>query len=143
MVQDAQDHHLKSGVLVPFQGKQGYSLLWVMSSVEESQCREKLERAKNLAYNGLPYIFEAVSHVVFGKERILTKRESETLYWIAEGLKTQDVAQKLFVTTVTVEKHVSSACHKLGAKNRTHCIRIANDLGLLIAGETQLDYDIL
>ena len=44
----------------------------------------------------------------------LTKRESEVLALIAEGLSNAGVAQKLVVTISAVERHVSSIFDKLG-----------------------------
>lgn len=142
MVEDAKRHGLRSGVLIPFHGRSGYSLLWVMSSNEEAQCREELEYAKAKAYDILPFIYEAVNKVVFGDKPILTKREIDVIYWVAEGLSTEEVAKRIYISPVTVEKHVANACKKLEAKNRTQCVRMAINLGLLIPRETSFNYSI-
>jgi DNA-binding NarL/FixJ family response regulator len=44
----------------------------------------------------------------------LTKRESEVLALIAEGLSNAGVAQQLVVTVAAVERHVTSIFDKLG-----------------------------
>ena len=44
----------------------------------------------------------------------LTKRESEVLALIAEGLSNAGVAQELVITISAVERHVSSIFDKLG-----------------------------
>lgn len=142
MVDDARAHGLRSGVLIPFHGRSGYSLFWIMSPKEESESIDALESAKRMVYELLPFIYESVKTVVFGQESILTKREKEVLYWIAEGLNTDEVSKKLFISPVTVEKHVANACGKLEARNRTQCVRIAMNLGLLVPGETSFDYSI-
>lgn len=142
MVDDARKHGLCSGVLIPFHGRAGYSLFWIMSSNDISISRDNLENAKRFAYEILPYMYEAVCRVVFGNKSILSKREKEVLYWIAEGLTTDQVSDKLFISSVTVEHHVKNACAKLDAKNRTQCVRIALNLGLIIPGETGFNYSI-
>lgn len=62
-VNDAKEHGLNSGVLVPFHGESGYALLWIMSSLSESECRDDLVSAKNIAYDLLPFIYESVKKV--------------------------------------------------------------------------------
>jgi len=140
MVDDAFTHGFRSGVLIPFHGRTGYSLLWIMSPKNENESRHCLELIKRRSYEILPFIYEAVTQTVFGNKPILTKRETEVLYWIAEGLRTDETGEKLKISPATVEKHVSNACTKLEAKNRTQCVRIALNLGVIIPGETSFNY---
>jgi two-component system nitrate/nitrite response regulator NarL len=53
----------------------------------------------------------------FAFER-LTPREDEVLRLLAEGLTDRQIGEALTISTRTVETHVSSVLHKLGAKNR-------------------------
>ena len=142
MVDDAKEHGLNGGVLVPFHGRAGYSLLWIMSSLSDNDCRDELVSAKNIAYDMFPFVYESVKKVFFGGRPILSKREAEVLYWVAEGLRTEDVSQKLCISAVTVEKHIANSCKKLDAKNRTQCVRMAVNLGLLIPRETCFDFSV-
>jgi len=142
MVEDAKEHGLRSGVLIPFHGRTGYSLLWIMSSLEHALVRSQLEIFKQETYAILPHIFEATTKIVFGGLRILTKRETECLYWAAEGKNTEAIGQVLFISPATVEKHITHAVTKLDAMNRSHAIRIARDLGLLMAREDTFSYSI-
>ncbi len=48
----------------------------------------------------------------------LTKREMEVLTLVAEGLSNREIAQQLWVTTRTVEFHVSNILKKLGVASR-------------------------
>ena len=48
----------------------------------------------------------------------LTGREAEVLRLLADGLTDREIAGALTISTRTVETHVSSILHKLGAKNR-------------------------
>ncbi len=53
----------------------------------------------------------------------LTPREAEVLGRLAEGLTDHEIAQALTLSPRTVEMHVSSVLHKLGARNRAEAAR--------------------
>ena len=61
----------------------------------------------------------------------LSPRETEVLTLIAEGLSNREVAGQLGVTEATAEKHMTSLLTKLGAKDRTHAVRLALERGIL------------
>jgi ATP/maltotriose-dependent transcriptional regulator MalT len=61
----------------------------------------------------------------------LTAREAEVLDGIVAGLRNAEIARRLFVSTKTVEHHVSSILTKLGARSRADAIVIAGELGLV------------
>jgi DNA-binding CsgD family transcriptional regulator len=48
----------------------------------------------------------------------LTARESEVLALVAEGLTNAEIARRLVLSVRTVDRHVSSVLHKLGAPSR-------------------------
>ncbi|MFT6993200.1 MAG: two-component system response regulator DesR, partial [Paraglaciecola sp.] len=48
-----------------------------------------------------------------------------------DGLTTEDIAKKLFLSTGTVRNYLSSASSKLNAKNRIEAARIAHQNGWL------------
>ena len=51
--------------------------------------------------------------------QVLTARERDVHRLLAEGLSDRDIAVALTISHRTVETHVSSILHKLGAQNRT------------------------
>jgi DNA-binding CsgD family transcriptional regulator/tetratricopeptide (TPR) repeat protein len=61
----------------------------------------------------------------------LTSREVEVLGLVATGLTNAQVAQKLFLSPRTVQRHLNSIYHKLGVSSRTAATRFAIDHGLL------------
>ena len=66
------------------------------------------------------------------KEEVqLTKRELEVLIDISDGLKSQEIAEKLFISERTVEAHRGNIMKKLEAKNMAELIKKAMNIGLL------------
>ena len=53
----------------------------------------------------------------------LTTREEEVLRFLADGLTDREIAGALTISPRTVETHVSSVLHKLGARNRAEAAR--------------------
>lgn len=62
---------------------------------------------------------------------VLTRRELEVLTLIAEGLTNSEIADKLFVSTLTVDTHRKNLLVKLGARNSAALVRIALERGLI------------
>jgi predicted ATPase/DNA-binding CsgD family transcriptional regulator len=61
----------------------------------------------------------------------LTPREMEVLGLVAEGLTNPQVAQKLFLSPRTVQRHLNSVYRKLGVSSRAAATRLALEHGLL------------
>ncbi|MFW1678766.1 response regulator [Pontibacter sp. JAM-7] len=55
----------------------------------------------------------------------LTERESEVLYWIANGKTNRDIGEILDMSPRTVNKHLEQVFPKLGVENRTAAAGIA------------------
>jgi DNA-binding NarL/FixJ family response regulator len=53
----------------------------------------------------------------------LTARELEVLRLLADGMTDREIAASLTISTRTVETHVGSILHKLGARNRAEAAR--------------------
>ena len=60
----------------------------------------------------------------------LTSREVEVLRLVAEGMTSARIAKELFVSTRTVETHITSIYHKLGVSSRAAATRFALEHGL-------------
>jgi two-component system response regulator DesR len=61
----------------------------------------------------------------------LSDKERHALRLAKDGLTTEDIAKKLFLSTGTVRNYLSSASSKLNAKNRIEAARIAHQNGWL------------
>ncbi|MFQ5340232.1 MAG: response regulator [Anaerolineae bacterium] len=64
-------------------------------------------------------------------EDTLTPREHEVLVLLSEGLRNQEIADRLVISVRTVKVHVSNILDKLGASNRTEAVAEARQRGLL------------
>jgi DNA-binding CsgD family transcriptional regulator len=65
------------------------------------------------------------------EQGMLSKRESEVLKWILEGLTSQAIADKLFITLHTVKSHRKNMLEKTNAKNMADLIHYAITEGLI------------
>ncbi len=61
----------------------------------------------------------------------LTPREQEVMTFVAEGLSTNQISERLFISPKTVENHRSSIMRKLDIHNTIEVARYAAKLGLI------------
>jgi len=61
----------------------------------------------------------------------LTEREGDIIRLVASGLTNPQIAERLLISTSTVNFHVHNILDKLGAKTRTEAVSIASREGLL------------
>ena len=62
----------------------------------------------------------------------LTEREVEVLRLMAEGLKNQEIADRLVVSLNTIRYHSKNIFGKLGVDNRTSAVAHAREIHVLI-----------
>jgi DNA-binding CsgD family transcriptional regulator len=65
-----------------------------------------------------------------GRDAALTERERQVAGLVAAGASNPEIAQALFLSRKTVERHVSNALAKLGARNRV-------ELATMLSGEVE------
>jgi DNA-binding NarL/FixJ family response regulator len=63
--------------------------------------------------------------------RAVTDREEEVLKLVAEGHSTKEIAELLFISVKTVERHRSNILAKLGLRDRLELTRYAIRAGLI------------
>jgi DNA-binding NarL/FixJ family response regulator len=61
---------------------------------------------------------------------LLTRREKEILKLIAQGLTDKEIAEKVFLSSLTVISHRKNILSKLGLKNKAEITRFAMENGL-------------
>lgn len=67
----------------------------------------------------------------YESKQTLSEREQEVLRAIAQGKKTAEIAEMLFVSTNTIEFHRKHILHKLGATNMAELIKKAIEQGYI------------
>jgi len=68
-----------------------------------------------------------------GNAAHLTAREVEVIRLLADGLRNGEIAERLVVSTRTIDHHVSAVLRKLGVKSRGEAVAAASRSGLLDA----------
>ena len=58
-------------------------------------------------------------------QTLITKREREIVSHLAEGLNSNEVAERLFISLETVKCHRKNIIEKTGARNTAHLIWLA------------------
>ncbi|SFO39381.1 two component transcriptional regulator, LuxR family [Algoriphagus ornithinivorans] len=93
----------------------------------KSISKKALIQALNNAIEGIPTFPESTGENTQGSEtysklNILSKREKEIAYLIAEGLTSAEIAEKLFLSDLTVNTHRRNLIQKLGLKNSAQLV---------------------
>jgi LuxR family quorum sensing-dependent transcriptional regulator len=120
----ATDFGLARGLMIPVpREKGGLGVVWFGGTRMQPDAR-----TRPLLHLLALYTFErlrsACGHSLERKPP-LTHREREVLVWAAQGKSAWEIGEILRIAKRTVDEHVQSACHKLGAANRTQAVAIA------------------
>jgi DNA-binding NarL/FixJ family response regulator len=111
------------------QGAAGY----VLKNASPEELAEALTRVRA----GKKYFSEEVQELLLQPTPpvpavpLLTRREKEVLALIANGLTSQDIADRLFVSALTIETHRRNLLTKFEVNNTASLIRLAAQHGLL------------
>jgi DNA-binding NarL/FixJ family response regulator len=93
--------------------------------------KQELKLAIDTTMKGKTYMSFSVAETLRhssskqGEQPLLTRREKEVLALIAEGLTNREIAEKLFISTTTVDTHRNSLLTKLNAKNTASLVKQA------------------
>jgi DNA-binding NarL/FixJ family response regulator len=104
--------------------------------LKSSDTTEILEAIKQVI-SGQQYISKSVDDLLKGKPNtnndlpVLTRREVEVLKLIADGLTNQEIAEKLFISSWTVDSHRKNLLLKFNAKNTAILVKTAVTRGII------------
>jgi len=104
--------------------------------LKSSDTTEILEAIKQVI-SGHQFISKSVEDLLKGKLSInsnlpvLTRREVEVLKLIADGLTNQEIADKLFISSWTVDSHRKNLLLKFNAKNTAILVKTAVTSGII------------
>lgn len=103
--------------------------------------REELINAINKVMDGNVYLSKAANEKILQQLQeldispknipVLTRREKEILLLLEQGLTSQEIAIKLFLSNYTVDTHRRNMLQKLNVHNTQSLLKAANNLGLL------------
>ena len=102
--------------------------------VLKNATREELVEGITTVYAGKTFLsFEAGQTLrkITDTAVILTRRETEILELIAQGMTNNEIASKLFVSSTTVDTHRKNLLSKFGVKNTASLIRAAVQLQII------------
>ncbi|GAB3669276.1 response regulator [Streptomyces sparsus] len=96
---------------------------------------EDLVTAVHTAAAGRTTLAPSVAHRLLNRLRTpgtaLTRRETEVLVAVADGLSNQAIGHRLHLTEGTVKSHLARIYVKLGVDSRTAAVATATGLGLI------------
>jgi len=107
-------------------GARGYLL--------KSSPPEEIIKAIETVFSGKTYFSAEVSDLLRtseSKPMYISKREKEVLQLIAKGLTNNEIADKLFLSPLTVDSHRKNLIAKLGVKNTAEMISYAINTGII------------
>ncbi|MEV3973007.1 response regulator transcription factor [Streptomyces sp. NPDC050698] len=116
-------------------GASGYVLKSVADRDLVAACRAAM-RDEPFLYPGAitALIRNYLDRACHGEEtpdQILTPREEEVLKLVAEGHSSKEIADLLFISIKTVQRHRANLLHKLGLRDRLDLTRYAIRAGLI------------
>ncbi|WP_030543826.1 response regulator transcription factor [Streptomyces albus] len=116
-------------------GASGYVLKSVADRDLVEACRATM-RGEPFLYPGavnalIRNYLESVREGQSPPARAITEREEEILKLVAEGHTSQEIADLLFISVKTVERHRANLLQKLGLKDRLELTRYAIRVGLI------------
>jgi DNA-binding CsgD family transcriptional regulator len=120
---EAREFEVRCGASFPMRAVDGTVGLVTYTSDEEDVLLDVLnERGPQLlvAAHQIADGYTATEAVPEPEGNPLSPREREALIWVAEGCTSEEVAERMFITTSAVNYHLGNATRKLRARNRHH-----------------------
>lgn len=104
--------------------------------------RAELINAINQVMDGTIYLSKAANDKIieqlqgYGLSQknvpVLTRRESEILQLLSQGLTSGEIATKLFLSNYTVDTHRKNMLQKFNVHNTQSLMKVVRDLGIII-----------
>lgn len=103
-----------------------------ISHIKDPYCDQK-PALSFIGLNGEPSFYNvdvaAEDLLLVDEEKQITNREHEVLNLLITGLKSTEIAQKLFISKLTVDTHRKNLLHKLKAENTAELVSKAIRMG--------------
>jgi LuxR family transcriptional regulator, activator of conjugal transfer of Ti plasmids len=133
---EAGSYGINTGYSIPIAGRSGECGLFSVAAHQECVLLDALGPSGHLVYLlGLQlhdhFLGLTTRSAPDLREDTLTARELECLKWAAEGLTTEQIADRVMISAATVNYHFNKIVTKLDAANRHHAAIKAVRLGLI------------
>jgi DNA-binding NarL/FixJ family response regulator len=107
-----------------------------MGYVLKNSSEEEITQAIQDIMKGKKHLGFEVNEILKQSEKadggpILSRRETEVLKYIADGFINQEIADKMFISPLTVDSHRKNLLMKLNARNTAALIKIAINKGFI------------
>lgn len=132
MVKEARSMGIPEALVVPIPGPRGnIGAGWFGSSISSREALTSLRYfIQALAFGGFFRLQELLIPPL-PAQNCLSKRESEILVGVSNGLSSAQIAKKMHLSPRTVEWYIAQAAKKLGAKNRIQTVVLALQQGVI------------
>ncbi|MBN2469885.1 MAG: response regulator transcription factor [Anaerolineae bacterium] len=111
------------------------AISYLLKDVEDAELATAIRSAMAGRSTLAPEAAQALIHAAASSGENLghdiTEREREVLALMVQGLKNNEIAERLFISYSTTKYHVSSILSKLGASSRTEAVSLALKHNLL------------
>ena len=128
VLHEAREAGLKHGISVPLFGSQGrLAFVSFASPFDDADPQKRMAHLTILAsafHNAVAQITPPLDEDC-ETDIPLTERETECLYWVAEGKSAWVIGRLVDVSENTVNFHMKNVVRKLGAANRTNAVHKA------------------
>ena len=128
----ALSNHDERSFIVRMLGNKASGYLIKSTSIGE------LEKAIKEVYGGGIYFGEDAQKVLVSMAEVMqvevppiTKREKEVLEYISQGLSSPQIAEKMFISSQTVDSHRKNLMAKFGVNKTISLVQKAKDLNFL------------
>lgn len=136
MIEEASQVGLNAAFSVTFElyGAEGAGGWNIGSGYDRASFTKVLLAHGNMLRIAALYAHERLQHLIGNETAVvmLSARQRECLLWAARGLRSQQIADRLNLKTVSVELYLRNARKKLGAQTREHAVAIAIQRGEIV-----------
>ncbi|KKB86406.1 hypothetical protein VW29_02240 [Devosia limi DSM 17137] len=136
MIEEAAQVGLNAAFSVTFKlyGRDGAGGWNIGSGYDRASFAKVIREHGNTLRMSALYAHERLRHLTVNQASVvpLSAQQRECLLWAARGLRSQQIADRLNLKTVSVELYLRNARKKLGAQTREHAVAIAIQRGQIV-----------
>lgn len=124
---EANEFGIAHGFSIPINGRNGLELVTFTTDNRSAVRQAFADHGGRLivaAYH-IADTLNALEPQAGSEQMPLTPRERESLIWVAEGLTSQEIADRMNISASAVNYHLNNAGRKLSARNRHHAALLA------------------